>query len=306
MVPLHWICGVGKHYGSFVQRRVAEIRSLVGHENWCFIDSGSNSADILSSGALFSNLKEKDLLYSGPKQVLYSDIPPTRFSMLCKDYSFTLLIMDTPSTKKEKLVNLNNIIDVERFSSYLQLLRVTSCVMHFINRLTNNLKNSLLDLHLVDSVELKKAEILWIKPVQHDLYDWKQFKQLNADLRFFIEDDILRCKRRISNASLPHDSKNPIYLPKCDFSTPLVKFNHFKVLHNGIKDTLNELRTRFWISKTRKFISSVIKNCFICKKVEGPSYKYPAAPDLQSTRVAFAPAFTHTSVDYDSQNMYKA
>ena len=43
---------------------------------------------------------------------------------------------------------------------------------------------------------------------------------------------------------------------------------------------------------------------------------YPPAPDLPSTRVAFAPAFTHTDVDYagpvfvkniyDSQNMYKA
>ena len=77
-----------------------------------------------------------------------------------------------------------------------------------------------------------------------------------------------------------------------------MKFIHFKVLHNGVKDTLNKLRTRFWISKSRKFISSVIKNCFICKKVEGPAYKYPPAPDLGSTRVAFAPAFTHTGVDY--------
>ena len=159
MVALHWICGVEKHYGSFVQRRVAEIRSLVGHENWYFIDSGSNMADILSSGALFSNLKEKDLLYSGPKQVLYSDIPPTRFSMLCKDYSFTLLIMDTPSTKKEKLVNLNSIIDVKPFSRYLKLLRVTSYVIRFINRLTNNLKNNLPNLHLANSALLKQGEL---------------------------------------------------------------------------------------------------------------------------------------------------
>ena len=81
--------------------------------------------------------------------------------------------MDTPSTKKEELVNLNNIIDVIRFSSYLKLLRVTSSVMRFINRLTNNLKNNLLNLHLVDSVESKQAEILWIKAVQHDVYNWK-------------------------------------------------------------------------------------------------------------------------------------
>ena len=93
--------------------------------------------------------------------------------------------MDTPSTKKEKLINLNSIFDVKRFSSYLKLLRVISYDMRFTDRLTNNLKNNLLDSHLVDSVELKKAEILWIKTVQHDVYNWKQFKQLSADLRFF-------------------------------------------------------------------------------------------------------------------------
>ena len=37
-------------------------------------------------------------------------------------------------------------------------------------------------------------ELSWIKIVQHDSYNWKQFKQLNVDLRFFIEVDILRCK----------------------------------------------------------------------------------------------------------------
>ena len=84
--------------------------------------------------------------------------------------------MGTPSNKKDKLVNWNNIIDDKRFSSYLKLLRVTSYVLCFINRLTNNLKNNLLDLHLVDSIELKQAEILWIKTAQHDVYNWKQFK----------------------------------------------------------------------------------------------------------------------------------
>ena len=188
--------------------------------------------------------------------------------------------------------------------------------MRFISRLTNNLKNNLPNVHLNNSVEMKQAELLWVKTVQHDVYNWKQFKELNADLRLFIEDDILRCKGRISNASVPCNSKNSIYLPKCDFSKLLLKFINFKVLHNGVKDTLSELRTKFWISKARKFISSDIKTCCICKKVEGPAYKCPPAPDLPSIRVAFAPAFTHTGVDYagpvfvkniyNSQNMYKA
>ena len=125
-----------------------------------FIDSGSKPDDVFPRGVLLSNLEYNDLWYSGPKLVLYSDTPPARFSILCKDDSFTLLILDIPSIRKEELVNLNSIIDVKRLSSYLKLL-------------TNNLKNNLLDLHLVDSVELKQAEILWIKAVQHDVYNWK-------------------------------------------------------------------------------------------------------------------------------------
>ena len=125
-----------------------------------FIDSGSKPDDVFPRGVLLSNLEYNNLWYSGPKLVLYSDTPPARFSILCKDDSFTLLILDIPSIRKEELVNLNSIIDVKRLSSYLKLL-------------TNNLKNNLLDLHLVDSVELKQAEILWIKAVQHDVYNWK-------------------------------------------------------------------------------------------------------------------------------------
>ena len=84
MVAIHWICSVGKHYGSFVQC-CAEIRSLVGHENWYFIDSSFNPADILPRDALLANLKDNDLWCSGPKRVLHSDTPPTGFSILCKD-----------------------------------------------------------------------------------------------------------------------------------------------------------------------------------------------------------------------------
>ena len=71
--------------------------------------------------------------------------------------------MNTLSTKKEKLVNLNSIIDVKRFSSHLKQLRVTSYVMRFINNLKNKLKNKSLSLRLVNSDELKKADFLLVK-----------------------------------------------------------------------------------------------------------------------------------------------
>ena len=103
------------------------------------------------------------------------------------------LRMEIPSAKKEKLANMNRIIDAKRFNNYLKLIRVPSYIM-------------------------KQAEPLWVKTIQHDVYNWKKFKQLNLDLRFFIKDDALRRKRRISKASLLYDWKKPIYLLKCNFS----------------------------------------------------------------------------------------
>ena len=144
---------------------------------------------------------------------------------------------------------------------------------------------------------MKQAELLLVKTVKHNVYNWTQFYQQKVHLRLFIGDDILRCKGGISKPSPPYDSQNPIYLPKCNFSKLLVKFNHSKVLQNGVKNTLNELWTRFWISKARTFISGVIKNRFIWKKAEGLTCKYPPAPDLLSIMVAFASAFRHTGVD---------
>ena len=140
------------------------LKSIVGHENWYFIDSAFNPANILSSSALLSNLNDNDLCYSEPRKVFYSDTPPTRPNgIFCKDESFTVLNMNTLSTKKEKLVNLNSIIDVKRFSSHLKQLRVTSYVMRFINNLQNKLKNKSLSLRLVNSDELKKADFLLVK-----------------------------------------------------------------------------------------------------------------------------------------------
>ena len=136
------------------------ITSLVGHEDEHFIDSGPSPAGILSRGNLLSTLNDSDFLYSGPKQVLYSDTLPTGFSTLCEDDLLTLLSMENPSTKREKLVILNCVIDVKCFSSYLKLLRVASYVLRFISRLKNKMKNKLSNLHLVNNAELKQAELL--------------------------------------------------------------------------------------------------------------------------------------------------
>ena len=93
--------------------------------------------------------------------------------------------------------------------------------------------------------------------------------------------------------------KYPIYLDKNSSLTRLLILDfHDKVLHSGVKDTLNELRSAYWVTQGRRTVKSVITNCFTCKKANSKAFKkLPTAP-LPGFRVKVDSPFTYTGIDY--------
>ena len=73
---------------------------------------------------------------------------------------------------------------------------------------------------------------------------------------------------------------------------------HKRTLHNGVKETLTELRSRFWVIKGRQTIRRVISKCVNCKKIEGKHYVIPPTAPLPQFRVEENPAFTNTGIDF--------
>ena len=59
------------------------------------------------------------------------------------------------------------------------------------------------------------------------------------------------------------------------FTELVVIYSHELDLHNGLRETLTQLRSEYWVVKARNFIKKVLRNCIICRKHEGQSYKYP-------------------------------
>ena len=86
--------------------------------------------------------------------------------------------------------------------------------------------------------------------------------------------------------------------PKHWFSTLLIRDHHHRVHHNGIRDTLNSIRGRYWIIKGREAVKRVIRKCVICLKMEGRPYPTPTTPDLPEERVSDGPPFVNTGVDF--------
>ena len=64
------------------------------------------------------------------------------------------------------------------------------------------------------------------------------------------------------------------------FTELIVKYYQNLVLHNGMRETLNQIRKKFWIAKPINYIRRTIKKCVICNRHEGNPIQYPAPPNL--------------------------
>ena len=49
---------------------------------------------------------------------------------------------------------------------------------------------------------------------------------------------------------------------------PQVLKAHTRVFHIGIKETLTEVRTRYWILKGRLLVKRILRKCLMCKRFE--------------------------------------
>ena len=87
---------------------------------------------------------------------------------------------------------------------------------------------------------------------------------------FTDENGILRCQGRIDNVlSIPYSTKHPVLLPNDHCLTALyIKRAHARILHNGIKDTLTELRSQFWVTRGRAEVKRILSECYLCQRHE--------------------------------------
>lgn len=98
---------------------------------------------------------------------------------------------------------------------------------------------------------------------------------------------------------VPYSVKHPILLPRTHALTGLiVRDAHDCVFHNGVKETLTEIRRKFWIPKGRSLTRHVVHQCILCRKYEGAPFQGPPPPPLPTCRVKDDPAFTYTGVDF--------
>ena len=196
-----------------------------------------------------------------------------------------LTTVDSPSIDK--------VMNCEDFSSLRHLLAITAHVIKF-----GQIVQQKAILH--DTDYKNQAETLWIGASQQTIKSDKNFPQWKRQFVLFQDDASLwRCRGRLQNADAPISTIHPILLNKNHhLTTLLIRRAHERVMHCGVKATLTELRSRFWIVRGRSTVQKILSQCVVCKRLEGKSYHTPIAPPLPSFRVVESHPFTHTGVDF--------
>ena len=78
------------------------------------------------------------------------------------------------------------------------------------------------------------------------------------------------------------------------YSEMIIKECHNFVFHNGVKETLNVVRQRYWILRGRGTVKQIVRQCAACKTFKGLPFKQGPFPDLPQLRVDDSPPFTDT------------
>ena len=151
-------------FNTFAATRIGEIQEGTNVEDWYWCESEHNIADWLTRGKKPSDIDHSSSWQEGPSFLQYpeSEWPITR------NYS-------EPQIPKQilKVANIVNAsvedslaarIDIEKFSEYNRLLRVTARVLKLYERNPRlTFKNATQDLH---SKDIERAEIFWIRQAQ--------------------------------------------------------------------------------------------------------------------------------------------
>ena len=334
---VHWIKGDKKKWPLFIENRVNAIRRVVPPLYWRHCPGTLNPADLPSRGinkveinpeVINSWLNAPSFVYNE------NDWPPDKSNISVNLITENNVEEDTENAAviKEELSRENlypkkclliaNIIKLEDYSNIDKLYRITSYVLRFINNISSKLNKNSKYIHgHLTLDEIIEAKVHWLFNVQkvfteNDKYS-NQLKKVMGI--YFDEDNVLRCKGRLNKSELSSNCRNPILLPKHGhFTFLIIKQAHENVQHGGSKDTLTEVRSKYWVIQGRSIVSSFIRKCvFPCNRLESKPFRSQIKTDLPLYRVTSDFCFQSTGVDYlgplyvkqvyteNDDNMYK-
>ena len=324
-VVLGYITNESQRFYVYVANRVELIRSMSSPEQWRYVETDLNPADLATRGVPSSKLMETIWLV-GPEFLRKPNRTPTT------DETFPLVASDPEVRKAVFNASVNTHEEEEpdlgaerfkKFSSLKSLQRAVAnlivIVREFQNRrdvkgervnLRSKARNTQGKLRPPTVKEWDQALRVVISSTQREAFrgllgDARKEPELPREIQssakkalkgsqlyrldpFLDSHGILRVGGRLMRAQMEYNEKHPIVLPKCHYVSQLIaKHYHHEVHHQGRQITGGAIRQAgFWLIGGHDVVTKVIGACVLCKKMRGPHLEQRMA-DLPFTNVGF-------------------
>ena len=180
MDVIYWIQGHSRRLKSFVANRVAEIQQKSNPVQWRHVSGKQNPADDTTRGLDLRNLSAESRWFQGPAflhEVESSWPSESRFRLndCSEEGKQELAKINLPFQSRQSLP----LLDIEKFSSWRRLLRVTAWIVRFISnckrtRIQNSQdtgnKQSNSMAATLESEEISNAEKYWVRETQSERF----------------------------------------------------------------------------------------------------------------------------------------
>ena len=299
-VVLGYINSESHRFKVFVANRISQIRSVSHPSQWSFVPSGDNPADVLSRGALPSQLPS--MWFQGPS-FLYDQ---------CHVVSTPMQSVVSNSDPELKRISCFTCTDdqvhpLDRLMAYYSdLSRLKKAVSWWI-KLRDKLLQPTSDITSISVSDLNRAERLLVSHAQESVFT-EELLALRSDrivpvssclrqLDPILLGNLIAVGGRLKHAKIHSTAKHPLILPRGHRLTFLILLATHQRAHLGTEWALSTLRAKYWIPGARNMLRHIRRKCVTCQRLyDSPSPQKMA--DLPPARVeSSAVAFQATGLD---------
>ena len=266
-----------------------------------YVPTDNNPADLITRGLTLKKFRDNMQFWIRGPSWLSMDPSWPESDLKCLNEADQKVVRTGVNYSASINSHGNCLINLEKFSKLSRALRVAALVYQFVNRLRRIRCD---DSHKAKVYLVRCSQAQFCGPEIEFLLAPKDSEppRLVRDLNLFLDPEgIIRSRARIDRKNnCPYEVKYPILLPKYSPLTKLIiRDCHDNCKHLGVATTLCKLRlSGYWVPRARQAVKRYISDCFVCKKYNGLSFKYPKLTNLPKHRVNLIRPFLHTGVDF--------
>ena len=302
-----YIQNTTRRFRTFVANRVDEIRRLSNPDDWYYIESSKNPADVLSRGCNGSELPDE--WYVGPeflghfkcnwpdfdtKTELREDDPEILEFASCN------VLFQEEESRADPLDLLAN-----HYSSFYRLKKAVAYLLRVKDLLRRKRDQASMN-ELLTVQELTYAETVILLKVQakafpKEIHCLEKNKNIPRRSPILKLDPVLQSDLLVVGGKLGYSNlklvKHPIILPKNDKVSELIVNDYHCMNHLGVEWNLSKIRAKFWVISARNMLKARARVCTWCKRLYGKPMEQKMSNLPMSRLSPYLPAFTFAGLD---------